>query len=280
MKYAYELIGISGLPGLARILLTKKGRFALNFHGIARRRYEHLPYDCQPHHTLNEFWNTLQWLSRRFNFLSVQDFLYTDRPGVLLTFDDGHANNLNVLPVLDEFGAQGLFFITAQHVRQPRRWLSFTHAQARRAFKDTAHIPADIAADCYDGLSTEQLAELARSPWAVIGGHTESHPSLLACSQDEFQKELKQSADYLREISNQPVNLFAYPFGEYDRRVAEVVAEAGYQAAFAVESRRVGLPAFEIPRVDLYSARPGYLSIKLSGLRWQPLRGPVLAGGA
>jgi len=52
-----------------------------------------------------------------------------------------------------------------------------------------------------------------------------------------------------------------------------VAREVGYRAAFAVESRKLGAPLFEIPRIGLYSSDHAYLDSKLSGLHRRPVYG-------
>lgn len=54
---------------------------------------------------------------KHFNILSWQDFVNkkfsSKRPNILLTFDDGYANNHNyALPLLDKYGVHALFFVT------------------------------------------------------------------------------------------------------------------------------------------------------------------------
>lgn len=275
------LLGRSGFAALARWALVRGGRFAINFHGVARCCYPGIPRDLQPHLSVVEFRQVLAWLSQRFMFISVEEFLSGTKPGVLLTFDDGHANNFtNVLPLLVEFKAQGLFFIATQHVQNPRNWLSFTHRDVERGWDKEQSVPEDFARDCFDGLSEPQVAELGRSPWAVIGSHTVSHPSLPGCSAEQVRAELTESRKYLQQVSGQAVNYFAYPYGDYDRETAEAVRAAGFRAAFAVDPLPVGLPAYEIPRIGLYVANPDYLSVKLSGLHQRALHGPFWVGSA
>jgi peptidoglycan/xylan/chitin deacetylase (PgdA/CDA1 family) len=273
----FLLLARIGLAEFSRRLLTRGGRFALNFHGVSHHRYPDVPRDLQPYYSVAEFHQTLAWIAARFDFLTVDDFLYNSKPGVLLTFDDGHANNLvNILPVLGEFKAQGLFFITIQHVLNPRNWLDFTKNCAKQAWGSESAVSECFARDCYDGLSENQLTELTKSPLAIIGSHTLTHPSLPACSPDQMHAEIFESHRILREFSHQPVNCFAYPTGQYNRAVAEIVRDAGYKAAFAVDPLPVGLPGFEIPRIGLYDSSSDYLSLKLSGLHRRALRGPVL----
>lgn len=266
-----------GLSALARRLLVHGGRFALNFHGVSSRRRPGIPRNLQPHHSTAEFRQVLAWLSDHFDFLTVDQFLETDRPGVLPTFDDGHANNLtHILPILADFQAVGLFFISTQHVLQPRDWLPATRRDAQSGWGAEQAVPEDIARDFFDGLSPAELKTLAGSPWAVIGSHTVSHPSLPTCTLQQVEFELHQSQKDLQEITGQPVDLFAYPYGHYNLSVAEAVRQAGYRAAFAVDPLPVGLSHFEIPRVGIYASDPAYLSLKTSGLHRRAVRGPII----
>lgn len=266
-----------GFADLARKRLVGDGRFALNFHGVSSHHYEDIPRDLQPHHSISEFRQVLEWLSAHFSFLGVNEFLTGDRAGVLLTFDDGHANNLlNILPILAEFQAQGLFFISTQHVRNPRDWLPFIRKNALRGWGSESRVPDDFARDCWDGLSEAQVVELSRSPWAVIGSHTVTHPSLVDCSDEQLNAELVESRRTLEKICGHSVDYLAYPYGEYDRRVAEAARAAGYSAAYAVDPLPIGLPAFEIPRVGIYNFFPTYLNVKLSGLHRRAVKNPIL----
>lgn len=272
-----NLIAQTGLFALSRRILARRGRFALNFHGVSSRRYPDIPRNLQPHHTTAEFRLVLTWLASRFKFLTVEEFLHTAKPGILLTFDDGHANNLNnILPILTEYRVQGLFFVSTQHVYNPQDWLSFTRRNARHGWEDESSVPDDFARDCCDGLSENQLAELAVSPWAIIGAHTVSHPSLPACPLEKVHAELVESRLHLQQVSAQEVGCFAYPYGDYNRTVAEAARQAGFLTAFVVDPIPVGLPAYEIPRVGIYDCDPRYLSAKLSGLHRPALRGPAM----
>jgi peptidoglycan/xylan/chitin deacetylase (PgdA/CDA1 family) len=277
MNLIKNLLAKSGIAELARLTLTRSGRFALNLHGISSKRYANIPKDLQPHHSADEFRRVLSWLALRFNFLSVDEFLRTSKPGILVTFDDGHANNLtNALPILKEFNAQGLFFVSTQHVINPRDWLGFTRLEAKRGWGDESHVPEDFARDCFDGLSASHLAELAASPNAVIGAHTVTHPFLTQCAPDEVQREMEESKEYLEKLCKKPVDYFAYPYGNYNHTVAQAAQSVGFRTAFAVDTLHTGLPAYEIPRVGIYDSHPDYLNLKLSGLHRRPLREKIL----
>ena len=103
----------------------------LVLHGVSTARVPEIPAEAQPDLTVEDLRAILTWLSKRFRLLSPRELFESSTAGVLLTFDDGFANAAtNVLPVLDEFDAPAIFFVTTQHVAAPRDWLRFVRRQA------------------------------------------------------------------------------------------------------------------------------------------------------
>jgi peptidoglycan/xylan/chitin deacetylase (PgdA/CDA1 family) len=86
-----------------------------------------------------------------------------------------------------------------------------------------------------------------------------------------LEAELAESRRQLTELCGQPITLFAYPTGDYDRAVIAAVQRAGYDYAFAVDRRQLGELRYEIPRIGIYKAASWYLDLKLSGLHRRPL---------
>ncbi|MCH9647226.1 MAG: polysaccharide deacetylase family protein [Deltaproteobacteria bacterium] len=257
---------------LCRRFLVGNGSFVLEFHGIARQRYPELPSGAVSYLSAEELQRILRWLGERYQFLPPEAFLEPGGPpprSVLLTFDDGLANNAeNALPILEEAGAPAVFFVATGHVGEPSQRLHTSRSQEEAC----GPLPQEVATDLFAGMSREQLEACAKSPLITLGGHTESHPRLSTCDRSSLESELLRSKGFLEEVSGQKVDLFAYPSGDYDLCVAKAVRAAGYQAAFAEDSLRFGIPRFEIPRVGLYNWRPDYLSAKLCGLHRRPLR--------
>lgn len=263
-------------PTLVR-RVAGRGRFALVMHGVSPASDPTLPATVQPHHTAQEMRQTLSWLKQTFTVLTPDQFLCTDLPGVLLTFDDGFANNVDVLlPILEEFEAPAVFFITVQHVLNPRDWLPATRVLVEQVWKNLQDVPETTAQNFYDGMTVEQLQACARHQLITIGSHTMTHPFLSKCSLPELENEIFASKRILEELTGKPVDTFAYPTGDYDTRAIQQVEQAGYKAAFAVDSMKLGASRFEIPRVGLYSSTPSYLGLKLSGLHRRPIHGKIL----
>lgn len=273
---ATHALYLSGTATAARYLLSARGRFALTFHGIARGRPKRTPRAVQPHLTVQDLRAILTWLQGRFELLTPREFLASRKRGVLLTFDDGFANNaVNALPVLAEFGAPAVFFVSTQHVASPRDWLESAVRDATAGWGGQDSVPAALASDFYGGMSVVQLQECADHSLITIGSHTVSHPLLTTLPNDLLRVELSESRGFLERTIGRAVELFAYPYGDYDRRVAEAVATAGYRAAFVLDTRKLGVSRFEVPRVGIYSSKPAYLAGKLSGLHRPALRAAV-----
>ncbi|GHT94308.1 polysaccharide deacetylase [Betaproteobacteria bacterium] len=71
----------------------------------------------------------------------------------------------------------------------------------------------------------------------LIGAHTVNHPCLRACADDEAEFEIREGRARLEAIIDEPVKLFAYPYGkpgkDYDNRHVAMVKKLGFEAAFS-----------------------------------------------
>lgn len=99
-------------------------------------------------------------------------------------------------------------------------------------------------------ISTEQLKQLAKSNYALIGAHTISHPSLSSLKYEEQFNEIYGSKNRLENIIQKKVKLFSYPFGtrsDYDDNTIEILRKLGFERAMTTEAYFV-----ENSEVDLY----------------------------
>ena len=69
-----------------------------------------------------------------------------------------------------------------------------------------------------------------------IGSHTVNHHSLPTLSDEELDKELKDSKEYLEKLLNKKVKTICYPSGKYDSRVIEYTSKY-YDYALAIEGK-------------------------------------------
>ncbi len=137
--------------------------------------------------------------------------LLPEKP-LLITIDDGYKHfNTTVRPLLEEFGFPATLFI----------YTNFVGARA--------------------GFSRAQLREL-QSAGFEIGSHSATHPKLTKRPWGEtrsqraqrLRKELSESREKLRKWCQGEVVALSYPYGLWDREVAEAGRQAGYKLMFTV----------------------------------------------
>jgi len=67
-----------------------------------------------------------------------------------------------------------------------------------------------------------------------IASHTRSHPDLSMLPSEEIRLQIRADKESLEELSEHSIRGFAYPFGTYDQRVADIVRELGIEYARTV----------------------------------------------
>ncbi|MBV8826135.1 MAG: polysaccharide deacetylase family protein [Bradyrhizobiaceae bacterium] len=85
-----------------------------------------------------------------------------------------------------------------------------------------------------EALSEAQLRRLARHPLVTIGGHTTTHRNLAEAPAPAVEWEMAENRRFLQEITGQPIDHFAYPFGHAracGEREARICREVGFRTA-------------------------------------------------
>lgn len=104
-------------------------------------------------------------------------------------------------------------------------------------------------------MNREQLAELDQYR-VEVGAHTVTHPILSSLDEVQAEREIKNSKQQLQKLLKREVRFFAYPNGkpgkDYTKRHVQMVASAGYQAAFSSAQGAADryCNCFEIPRIS------------------------------
>lgn len=175
------------------------------------------------------------------------------RRAVLLTFDDGYADLLSdACPILEQRGIPGVVFAVADEVGGTNAWDSVNGAAA------------------VELLDVEGLKEVA-ARGVEVGAHTSTHPALTELAPEQLDDELAGAADRLEALGLPRPRAFSYPYGLWDRDLAEAVAEAGYEVAFTVERGAVTPEAHPhaLPRTAVCAGDSGMnLHLKLATASW------------
>ncbi len=129
---------------------------------------------------------------------------------VVLTFDDGYADNYPAFEALAQRNMRATWFIVSRDVGNMSGW-------------DDGVAPQRM-------LSSEQLRTMATAGME-IGAHSCSHARLIELDDAGLADEVGRSKTELAEIIGGPVQSFAYPYGKHDDRAVETVRRAGYVSA-------------------------------------------------
>lgn len=238
--------------------LGNRGRDAVFFcyHSIAERG---APYLALPPET---FERQLAELQRRgYRSGGIEDLRLLARgerparPTVFLTFDDGFRDNAEVaLPLALAYGFRPIVFVLPRHLENGGgfEWPEVAETQVAEP-------------ELMRSLTWAQVDEMI-GQGAEFGSHTLTHPHLPKLGDGQLAEELGESKALIERRLGACATV-AYPFGEWDARVATAARDAGYEFAFSLPQgpqRHVGPHC--IPRINVDRRDDGArFRLKLSG---------------
>jgi len=270
--------------GASYIQRDKPALLTFLFHSVFRSEQEILlnHIDPQQHITLDIYRYFLEYfLEAGYQFVSPDDLASGLDPSgryILSTFDDGYYNNQHVLPLLAEYDAPALFFITTRNVLDGQcfwwdvlyRELNLRGASRKEisaAQKDYKKLsPVQIVSRLKDEFGRKvmnpssdldrpftpsELKSFAGEKYVYIGNHTSRHYLLDHCS-DEVQRE--QMIACQREIQcllDLEPTIISYPNGNYNRRTLQLARELGFTYGVTVDKRKNYLPLRDDDRLVL-----------------------------
>jgi peptidoglycan/xylan/chitin deacetylase (PgdA/CDA1 family) len=140
-----------------------------------------------------------------------------DKPGLLLSFDDGYRSNYDVAaPLLEEYGFTGWFFVSSGRM-------------GSRAGASYRGGPAE------EFMDFNQLRDL-HARGHVIGCHTHSHVRLVdELSTERLEDEIVASRGRLEAGLGSPIVMFCWVGGEewsYGSGAARMISSTNYRYAF------------------------------------------------
>ncbi|WCK56034.1 polysaccharide deacetylase family protein [Aneurinibacillus sp. Ricciae_BoGa-3] len=151
---------------------------------------------------------------------------------VVITFDDGYLSNFKyAYPILRAYHYKAAIFAITGNIRRS---------------------PEVFTADGLNFISWQELQ--AHADVFQYEGHTGylhrkdgGRSCLLSRVPEDVLADLAESKQMLG------CRYFAYPYGEYDRRLAKLVQKAGYKMAFTTYQAKVeqGMPLYELPRYGI-----------------------------
>jgi len=180
-------------------------------------------------------------------------------PAVVITFDDGYADNHEwALPALVARRQTATWFIPSATLGAGADWL-------------------DGGDKGRPLMARHQLEELLAAGME-IGGHGRRHRALTGLSSDEVEREVRGCREDLEGLFGIPVASFAYPYGRYDAATRAAANDAGYRYACTTRPGWWGSDSdlLQVRRVAIFADdTPARLARKLcfadNDVRWRTI---------
>lgn len=260
------IAGIASRTGASAALLRAQritgSRFlrALNYHGVPSAEAGH-------------FEGQLAFYARHFAPVTLMDLFALqagswphDRPGLLLTFDDGLVSHFHIVaPLLEKYGFTGWFLVPTGFVDCP------VSERLEWARAHSIGVREDPLSDGRLALSWQELRTLSQRH--VIGCHTVDHVRFRSdLAPDVFEHETRAAKRRLEEQLGISAKVFAWVGGEefsYCRDAAVAIHDAGFEIGFMTNSDlfRPGADLLQIQRTNVESSySPALVELHLSGL--------------
>ena len=141
---------------------------------------------------------------------------------VVITFDDGFANQMTAYAELKQHHMVATFYIISGGARS--KWCIGAGRRNHDALQ-----PSGGCGDSY--LTWDQIKQLDKSGIITIGAHTVDHESLPTDPLSVQQFEILANKRDIESHLGHAVDTFAYPYGTYDATTIAVVKAAGFTTA-------------------------------------------------
>lgn len=116
-------------------------------------------------------------------------------------------------------------------------------------------------------LSWEDVRQLIAAGIS-IGAHSVTHPILTNMSLDDARREIIESKSEIEKQLDCPVTLFAYPNGDYNPEIANILKEEGFVGAVTTNPVWITPKSsqYRLGRIGLFDEDFGILKLRLSGV--------------
>lgn len=232
----------------------------------------------------SEFDLQLDFLSRHYQIISVAQALSgsyqkAGLPPVLVTFDDGYANNFQyALPILKKYKAPACIFVTTAYLDTKQLfWWDRLHLAFPEGGQGGANIawlkslPAEQielevdgivraagrqipeqATDAFRCMSREELLQTHASGLVEFGSHTHRH-QIIEHMDAMAVAETLRSSQQVFEAMGIAAPYFAAPNGDYTDAQIDLIRAQGFSACFATHEMLWSIDSgtYRIPRLGI-----------------------------
>jgi peptidoglycan/xylan/chitin deacetylase (PgdA/CDA1 family) len=198
----------------------------------------------------------LQYLSSYYKFLSLtqlvraihsRDWSNIPRNAIVITLDDGHRGNFDLLHLFQKYSVTPTVFVCSQIADTNRHfWFRVLGADVPALKKLPNEQKLAVLRQRYDFQPTtsypyhQRQALESREIMLMKDGvefqsHGRFHPILTACSDQECWEEISESKAEIAQLVGEECEHFAFPNGDYTAREIEATMEAGYLSARTID---------------------------------------------
>jgi peptidoglycan/xylan/chitin deacetylase (PgdA/CDA1 family) len=102
-------------------------------------------------------------------------------------------------------------------------------------------------------MTRSQLVELSETPGVTIGSHSHGHELLDQIPLDDARESMARSRALLQDWTGQDVRHFAFPNGNHNAMLRDVVRNLGFETAAILEERLASprVDPFAVPRISI-----------------------------
>ena len=212
----------------------------------------------------------LAYLSHHYTFISLEtlvaaihqkDFSEIPPKSIVITIDDGHAGNYELLPVFKQYRLRPTLYVCTQIIGTHRCfWFKIAgHSKAEKEklkrlsnaerlahLKRTADFEPKKNYPDRQALDITEIREMAET--VDFQPHTQFHPILPHCTETECKQEILGSKADLEDLLGVKCSHFSYPNGDWTEREIGILKAGGFRSARTTE---IGWNTLDTPPYQL-----------------------------
>jgi peptidoglycan/xylan/chitin deacetylase (PgdA/CDA1 family) len=272
-KILFRILRFSGIPILFREIIQRKRVSILLFHDLKGKTAEKI------FNYLTKKYNVI-CLNDLINAIDKKDFSKIPPKALIITFDDGHIRNYDMLPIIKKTKVPITIFLCAGLINTNRHfWFKHNHNsistselklvpnEKRLELLSKVGFKQDKEFENPQALQKQQIDEMA--PFVNMQSHTLFHPILPKCKYDVAKSEIVHSKEILEDNYGLNINAISYPNGDYSDRDIEFSKDVGYKCGITVDYgfNTIHTDRFRLKRISVNDTDDmNELIVKASGL--------------
>ncbi len=253
-KMVAACVCLSGLPFLIREWMCRDRVGILLYHAPRRAVFaRHVAY-LSRHYTVIPLEVLVSAIRRN-------DFSELPPKSVVITFDDGHSSNFELLGLFKEYQVRPTFYVCTQIIGTHRHFWFKGHVESKvekerlkrlsdgerlACLKSTVGFEPEKVYRERQALNMAEIREMVSQ--VDFQPHTQFHSILPRCTENVCKREILESKSDLERFLGRECSHFSYPNGDYTAREIEIVKAGGFRSARTTE---IGWNTLDTPLYEL-----------------------------